>query len=326
MEKKFEKIYNEILKVNIDELELLKGESNKEKNKPIITLITIMILSAVVYTSMIIFYNKGIISLSVYRILSIILLGILCISAGIKLAKQTEYKTYMEYRKLFKYKIIKPILESFNENLKYYPESGISTIEYNDFKAEKFDIFISEDILKGNINNIGVKIGEVLTERVTYDKDYGEKEIKVFEGLFAKIEIPKQFETEIYIRKQFQQDLNNMKIEMDAGEFNDVFHIYSPDKTKAFEVLTSDFMELLLDFRKKIKIEYDITLKDNIIYIRFHTGKIKYQSQMSNRIRAGGVFEPPEFNKEIMNKENLYHDYAIFYTCLNIINKILNKI
>lgn len=287
-----------------------------------------MILSTAVYISMIGFYNKGIINFSVYRILSIILLGIVIICGGFNLSKskQTGYKPYMEYRKLFKQKIIKPILESFNENLKYYPDSGFSTREYNDFKAEKFDIFISEDILKGNINNIGVKIGEVLTERVTYDKDYGEKEIKVFEGLFAKIEIPKQFETEIYIRKQFQQDLNNMKIEMDAGEFNDVFHIYSPDKTKAFEVLTSDFMELLLDFRKKIKIEYDITLKDNIIYIRFHTGKIKYQSQMSNRIRAGGVFEPPEFNKEIMNKENLYHDYAIFYTCLNIINKILNKI
>jgi len=47
---------------------------------------------------------------------------------------------------------------------------------------------------------------------------------------------------------------------------------------------------------------------------------------MSNRIRAGGVFEPPEFYKEIMNKENLFHDYAIFYTCLNIINKIVNKV
>lgn len=326
MKEKFEKIYNEISKLNTDDLELLKGESNKEKNKPVITLVVLMILSLFVYMFMIILYNKGIISLSVYRILSIILLGILCLGAGFKLAKQTEYKTYMEYRKNYKQKIIKPILESVNENLKYYPDSGISTIEYNDFKAEKFDIFISEDILRGNINNIGVRIGEVLTERVTYDKEGGEREIKIFEGLFAKIEIPKQFGTEIYIRKQFQQDLNNMKIEMDAGEFNDIFHVYSPDRIKTFEVLTSDFMELLLDFRKKIKIEYDITLKDNIIYIRFHTGKIKYQSQMSNRIRAGGIFEPPEFYKEIMNKENLYHDYAIFYVCLDIINKIVNKI
>lgn len=326
MEEKFDKIYNEISKLNIDELELLKKECKKEKKKPVVTIISGVILSMIGYMILVILYNKEIISNSLYGMLSIFLIGIIGIIAGYRLSNETNYEKYEEYRKIFKQKIIKPILDSFNENLKYYPDSGISISEYNDFKPEKFDTFISEDILQGKINNIGVRIGEILTEKVVYDREGGSRERKVFEGLFARIEIPKQFETELYIRKQFQEDLNNMKIEMDSGEFNNLFHIYSPDRIKTFEILTSDFIELLLEHRKKIKIEYDITIKDNFIYVRFHTGKIKYQSEISHRIRAGGVFEPPELDKEIMNKENLYHDYAIFYVCLDIINKIVNKI
>ena len=215
------------------------------------------------------------------------------------------------------------MLESFNENLKYISNDGISTNEYDEFKPEPYSMFISEDIIQGKINNIGIKIGEVLTESERYDKDGETQEIKVFEGLFAIIKVPKLYEADIYIRKQFQQDLEKMKIEMDSSEFNKLFWTYSSDKNKAFEVLTSDIMELIIDLREKSKIEFDISIENNHIYIRFHTGEIKYQSEMSHRIRAGGLFEP-EMNTDIINKENLYNDFKIFYTCLDMINKLVN--
>lgn len=326
MEEKFEKIYNEILKLNIDELESLKWKTQKEKNAPLVTLATSIILGIIIYVVMIILYNKGIVSVLGFRMVSIILLGIICISAGCLATKQTEYKTYHQYRKSFKQKIIKPMFESLNENLRYYPDSSIGIIEHSEFRAEKYDGFYSEDILVGNIDNLKIKMGEVLTQEEFYDRDGNKSEKKIFEGLFATIEIPKKIETELYIRKQFQQDLKDMKIQMDSGEFNDLFYIYSPDKIKTFELLTSDFMEFLVDYRKKIKIEFDITIKNNFIYMRFHTGEIKYQSGMSYRIHAGSMFEPPETDKEIIDRENLYHDYAIFCVCLDMIDKIANKI
>lgn len=326
MEEKFEKIYNEILKLSIDELESLKWKTQKEKNTPLVTLATSIILGLIISVVMIILHNNGLVSSLGVRIVSIILLGIICISAGCLVAEQTEYKTYHQYRKIFKQKIIKPMFESLNENLRYYPDASIGIIEHSEFRAEKYDGFYSEDILVGNIGNLKVKIGEVLTQEEFYDRDRNKSEKKIFEGLFATIEIPKKFETELYIRKQFQQDLKDMKIEMDSGEFDDLFYVYSSDKIKTFELLTSDFMEFLVDYRKKIKIEFDITIKNNFIYMRFHTGEIKYQSGMSYRIHAGSMFEPPETDKEIIDKENLYHDYAIFYVCLQMINKIATKI
>ena len=94
MEEKFEKIYNEILKLNIDELESLKCKTQKEKNAPLVTLATSIILGIIIYVVMIILYNKGIVSVLGFRMVTIILLGIICISAGCLVAEQTEYKTY----------------------------------------------------------------------------------------------------------------------------------------------------------------------------------------------------------------------------------------
>ena len=102
MEEKFNKIYEEIIKQNMEKLELLKKESNKEKNKAILTTIIGIMLYMIIYGLMIILYNKGMINLSTYRIITISLLGAIVIFFGCSLAGNTKYEKYDEYRKKFK--------------------------------------------------------------------------------------------------------------------------------------------------------------------------------------------------------------------------------
>ena len=325
-DEKFNEIYNELLKLNIDELEILKKESKKENGHVENIAVIGIIISIILIPCMFFIYAIGIVSISVCRNLTIILIGITCISIGVKMANATEYKKYNEYRGAFKEKVIKPMVSSFNKKLNYIFNSGINRYDYEDSNFEKFDIYSSEDSIEGNINNIELKMGEVLAEKTKYDRNYGTREYEIFQGLFAKIKIPKQFNTEIYIRRKYQDNLKNMKIEINDEEFNRYFYVYSSNNVEASQVLTQNLIEILLNFRKISNIGFDITLKNNYIYIRLHTGEIKKQSTMSYRNRNGSLFEPPNLNKEVLNKEEIYINYKILYSSFDLINKIVKEI
>ena len=116
-----------------------------------------------------------------------------------------------------------------------------------------------------------------------------------------------------------------MKIEINDEEFNRYFYVYSSNNAEASQVLTQNLIEILLNFRKISNIDFDITLKNNYIYIRLHTGEIKKQSTMSYRNRNGSLFEPPNLNKEVLNREEIYINYKILYFSFDLINKIVKE-
>ena len=63
------------------------------------------------------------------------------------------------------------------------------------------------------------------------------------------------------------------KIEMDSQEFEKYFDIYGENKIIAMQILTADVMNTMIEFREQSKIQYELTIKQDQIYIRFHTGR-----------------------------------------------------
>ena len=78
------------------------------------------------------------------------------------------------------------------------------------------------------------------------------------------------------------------------------------------QILTADIMEMLIEFKKASKIEYELTLKGNQIYLRFFTG---------------AVFEPNILKKSLdYNTLKRYYDIIEFiFKVTRSINKVIEE-
>lgn len=77
------------------------------------------------------------------------------------------------------------------------------------------------------------------------------------------------------------------------------------------QLLTADIMETLLDFKNNTKINYDIYINNNNIYIRFHCGEI---------------FEVRSMKKGHYDETTLRKYYDILKFTHDLSNKIINTI
>ena len=70
-------------------------------------------------------------------------------------------------------------------------------------------------------------------------------------------------------------------------------------------------MQELIDFYNEMKIDYELTIKENHIYIRFWTGP---------------MFEAPSLDKFSLDKNILYKYYKILNFTFNLTNDMLKLI
>lgn len=293
--KSFNDIYEEIYKQNHEELETLR--KSRAKRTAIIlavALVGIFIIMKVAMESM-----GSIIFLPWIIIVSIILVVI------ITATNKGKYTT------IFKQKVIEPLIKNIDENLNYNPTKGIASVLYRQGEFEHFDRYTSEDGIEGILDGkYQVRMGEVHTEEVTTDSEGRTHTYTLFYGIFGNIECAKNIKTNLKIRSD-KGILGNIfkgktKIEMDSTEFEKYFDINSENKIIAMQILTSDVMAMMIEFREQSKIKYELTIKENQIYIRFHTGE---------------VFEPKMFTHSL--------DYDMlkkYYDIIDFIFRVSRKI
>ena len=61
---------------------------------------------------------------------------------------------------------------------------------------------------------------------------------------------------------------------MDSSEFEEFFDVSSSNNIIGMQLLTHDIMEKLVELRGIIGKEYDIFIRNNIMYIRSHCGPV----------------------------------------------------
>ena len=222
------------------------------------------------------------------------------------------------YRGTFKNEVIGALVKEVEENLGYYPEQGIAPQTYiNGGFEQHFDRYSSEDLIEGKLDDkYMVYMAEVLTQNESTDSEGNTTTTTIFKGIFGvsdcskeipgyiKIHSDKGFFGKIFGKKE--------KIEMDSSEFEKHFDVYGTNQIVAMQILTSDIMEMLIEFKETSKIRYELTLKENQIYLRFFTG---------------AVFEPNIFKKSLdYNTLKRYYDIIEFiFKVTRSINKVIEE-
>ena len=226
--------------------------------------------------------NRNLIVLALSVLLGLILtlitkqIAIIIIFIGISFIYVLSSKNARKYKNFFKENVIKKFVKEYCDTLEYIPETGVPSYEYSEAEFENFDNYYTEDLITGLLDNkYKILMAEVHTEDKSTDSHGNTTYTTLFRGLFAKIELEKLINANIKIRRnQLSLFGKKEKLEMDSGEFEKNFDIYSTDKIIAMQLLTADIMQMLLDFKEQNKITPEMTLKNNTLYIRFATGKM----------------------------------------------------
>lgn len=226
------------------------------------------------------------------------------------------------YRKTYKEKVIGSLIEQLGNNLSY---SEISTKQPNvlnayakaGFDISKYNRSEVDDYITGQLEE-GLNVSMVdlnLTRVVGSGKN--RREVKVFNGMFVDITANKNVDATIKIlanrnKKHSKIDLmdkNCEKIEMDSQAFEKHYNVYTDNKIITMQILTSEIMEMLTQFRNNFGVDQEIVITKNHIYLRFHTGSL---------------FEAKVFGGSI-NRKDLLSYYGVLKMAI-LVSKKINEI
>ena len=86
------------------------------------------------------------------------------------------------------------------------------------------------------------------------------------------------------------------KVNMDSEDFEKRFNVSYDNDIIAMQILTPDVMETILTFSKQVDFDFDITIINDQLYLRFATGS---------------MFEVRNFKEGVIPKETLERYYTI---------------
>lgn len=316
----FEEFYNNLINSNNDELYLAWDAANREnvKRKRIATMICSIVDAIIVLALVIPYFIEGegnnflggIISA-----LAFVLISNLFIFLILKVVYNKETRNY---QKIYKKNVISNIINSFYSDLEYLPNSEMPENVYRNLKYERYDKYKSEDYFTAKINNkYNLEMAEVVTqeteEMTDSEGNITTTEKTVFHGLFAKINVNKRIIEELRIMPNGELFFysKNRKITMDSGNFEKYFDVATSDKIVTMQLFTADVMEELVEMRKTLGIIFDIIIRNNQLYLRFHLGTI---------------FEPGTLKTKGFDKDLIKQYYYALKVTYTIANKLIDII
>lgn len=274
--------------------EFIKLYQDIEENCNVqLSMIREKLIAIIVITVLVIFVVNFIFSaISDLIVFCVIVIGIVCYAIN-----------KMKYIKIYKDNFVNSFINYMNPNLKYKPEGDNNKTRklYEEAKFDNkfFNRFYVDDYISGVIdNNINIKLCDISIE------NSGGKHTRIIKrGLFTYIESSAKLPEEVIINTHNINSRNDNKVELDNEEFETYYNIYCSSKILTYQVFTHDVMDELINFYKEFNVDFEIVLKDNKVYMMFHTGK---------------MFEPKIFS----TKNNV----QILWTYYNVTNFIINFI
>ena len=278
MEKDFETFYSKCINENElnDIWENTKQEKKKKKLICIPLILTVDLLLIFLFTN--IFSNFGTrygLFPYIFIIPPILIIDVF-ILAIVSLAFSKKSRMYND---VFKEKVIEKIFKNFLKDADYIPKKQMPQAIYREGKYDGYyNRYYSDDYVEGTIDDkYLIKMAEITTEheetRTDSDGHTHTETTTIFSGLFAKINIGKSINNELRI-KQNGTFLKKNRLEMDSDEFEKCFDVISTNQIIGMQILTHDIMDMLVDFRNQLKMPLDILIRDDIMYVRLHVGKM----------------------------------------------------
>ncbi|HYE76505.1 MAG TPA: DUF3137 domain-containing protein [bacterium] len=168
--------------------------------------------------------------------------------------------TMQGYVRRFKREVISRAVTVCGPELKYEPHRGIARAEFNAAGLfSGYDDYKSEDEVCGYVGATQVRFSEVtLWEHRGSGKN--RRRVKVFDGLFFQVDFPKAFNGRTYIHRQADATglaltgwLRGLppRVALEDPEFERAFQVYGTDPVEARYLLSTSFMERLMEYRNR---------------------------------------------------------------------------
>lgn len=289
--KTFDEVYNGISKETFETLEVLRKKDNKS-DKLSVLLVIFFVLASILNFS----YRKHI-------VLGEVIIFFIVYKLSQKISKS-------EFSDEYKEKIIKPIVESYDDEMTYCTQGKITEDEYAGMGFRTSDKFYSNDSFETKDEKIRASVVTVVD---ISNNDEGHEERRViFDGVCAIFTLDNFSEEVISLKidSKVRNFLNNAeKIEVDSAEFERDFDLYCKNRTYAMEIFTSDFLDLLSKISKENNTTYDFIIKENKLCVRYH---------------KTSVFDVS--TKTGLQKESIESTYEKFYKMMNLLTSLKENI
>lgn len=311
--KTFDEIYDEFQREEQTEFKKVLEEAQKEsieRNKK--ALVVCLIVDSIILGLTFLGTNSAMTQIRIIFLLQT-LMGMLMIDFFIYLTFTAIFsKNQRKYAKMYKEKTIKKIMNNFYSGLEYFPEKEMPQYIYQEpIYNEYYNKYNSEDYLEAVINEKhSIQMAEVTTKKVVRSKKRTTT-YTIFHGLFAKVVMNKSINGELKILKNGATTFDKKQLKMDSGEFEKYFDVSATDKIEGMQFLTADVMEELMTFVKKTNMQYDVIIKNDILYLRFH---------------CGSMFEPANLKKGHLDRESLRKYFYMLNFTYNLSNRLIELI
>jgi len=238
-----------------------------------------------------------------------------------------------DYTKEFKEKIIAPLINEIDPNLRYSRTLYVLSSHFSRSKIfkQKPDRYSGNDFVSGQIDGINIQFSDIHAEKEYKDSDGKKHHETIFRGLFIVSEFNKHFKGRTVVLPDTAQsafgDLiggwlqaNNMSrnqlVKMDNVKFEKEFVVYSTDQIEARYILSHALMEKLLIFQRRSKHPVSVSFVGGAIYIAIQSNDDQFEPSIFNSLLdyktameyvstmhlAVGIVEELKLNQKLWSK------------------------
>ena len=161
----------------------------------------------------------------------------------------------------------------------------ISTVCKKTGIYERYDTILPDDVISGSYNGVPFVLSDV---DIHYEEGSGKNRhtVYVLEGIFLAIEIEKSYKGETIIKTdkilQAKEIKGKKAVKLEDVEFEKSFEVYGTDQIESRYLLTTSFMQRLLEYKSKKKCGIEVVfsketgLHENMFFF-IHTLKNHFE-------------------------------------------------
>lgn len=238
-----------------------------------------------------------------------------------------------EYAAGFKHKVIRPLIEAIEKELRYTPAAHIPQTLFQRSKIfdRRIDRFRGNDLVKGNIDFIPLQFSDLHAEYKSRDSKGRTSWHTIFKGLFIVAEFNKRFEGHTVILPDSAEKLfgsfiggwfqsnnfsRNELIRLDDPAFEKEFVVYGSNQIEARYLLTHTMMKRLLDLKKRTGKKLYVSFAGDHIYLAIDYNKDLFEPSVFSSLldykqamdyiktlkMAIGIVEELKLNQKLWSK------------------------
>ena len=206
-------------------------------------------------------------------------------------------KEAASYRSAYKAYFVEKNLQKTFTDLKYSHEAGLSREVLSATQmVNAGDVYTSNDLTTGKYKDVAFSQADVQIQVESTDSDGDTTYTTIFKGRFMIFEFPKKFNFRLEVVEKWfganripgkdpKTGRKFEKIEVESGEFNEIFKTYAEDGFEAFYLLDPAFINNMITLAKQYTGKILLGFIENKLLIGLKDGK--------------DAFEPPSVFKKL---------------------------